>query len=269
MYVAFHEVHAKIASPQKYIQNYPNVSQKDAEYFANVENMDDAVGEILRELQKRELLDNTLVIFASDNGPYKKGSAGGLRGLKGEIYDGGIRVPGIFYWKDKIREGQISDQPAGLIDVLPTLARVCDFSLPNDRKIDGANIFPLLEGKEFERKIPLTWFFYRSWPEMAMRMDDYILVGNALDSIPRTHPLADKDMEFVKSIELKSFELYNLKDDPGQKNNLAEVQPQMLDQMKSQMIRQLNEIKREGPYWEGLFEYESLPSKFKQKYIRK
>jgi hypothetical protein len=102
-----------------------------------------------------------------------------------------------------------------------------------------------------------------------MRIDDYVLIGNALDSVPRTHPISDLDMDFIKSIELKEFELYNVVKDPSQQNNLVETNTDVLNRMKPQMLKLLDEIKNDGPYWNGLFEYESKPSKFKQKYIRK
>jgi len=269
MYVAFHEVHAKIASPDEMIQNYPGETKRDAEYFANVENMDNAAGKILDELKNRDLLENTIVIFASDNGPYRNGSAGELRGLKGEVYDGGIRVPGIFCWPGKIEAGQINETPASLVDVLPTIAEIGQIELPSDRKIDGTSLIPLFNQKTFSRKTPLMWFFYRAYPEISMRIDDYILIGNALDSVPRTHPTADLDMDFIKNIQLKEFELYNVIDDPSQQKNLAITESEILNRMKPQMIELLEEIKTEGPYWKGLFEYESLRSRFKKGYIRK
>lgn len=269
LYVAFHEVHTKIASPPEMMAHYPNKTKKEAEYLANVENMDDATGKILKELENRNLLENTIVLFASDNGPYKAGSAGNLRGLKGEVYDGGIRVPGILYWPEKIKEGSVNNTPASLVDVLPTLANICNFELPADRKIDGTNLTPLFTGQAINRETPLMWFFYRSYPEISMRMDDYVLIGNALDSVPRTHPTSNLDMDFIKQIELKKFELYNIMEDPSQQNNLADSKPELLNKMKPEMLKLLNEIKTEGPYWEGLFEYESLPSKFKKGYIRK
>jgi len=269
LYVAFHEVHAKIASPPEMVSNYQDEPQRYAEYLANVENMDKASGNIIAELESRGLLENTIVIFASDNGPYRKGSAGIKRGLKGEVYDGGIRVPGIVSWPKKIKPAQVEHTPAGLVDVLPTLADICEFELPSDRKIDGTNLSPLFRNEALKRNTPLTWFFYRSYPEMSMRIDDYMLIGNALDSIPRTHPLSDIDMDFIKNIQLKEFELYNIIEDPSQQNNLAKTHAGVLEEMKPQMLQLLEEIKEEGPYWEGLFEYENLPSRFKQAYIRK
>jgi len=95
------------------------------------------------------------------------------------------------------------------------------------------------------------------------------LVGNALDSIPRTHRISDLDMDFIKSIALKEFELYNVIEDPSQQHNLAESNPDMLNKLKPQMLNLLEEIKTEGPYWEGLPEYQSLRSRFKKGYIRK
>ena len=269
LYVAFHEVHTKIASPEKLIQNYQGLERKEAEYLANIENMDNAAGKILNELENRGLLENTFVLFASDNGPYKNGSAGNLRGLKGEVYDGGIRVPGIIQWPGKINAGQVNATPAGLIDVFPSLATICNFELPDNRKIDGTSLLPLFENKPLNRETPLTWFFYRAYPEISMRVNDYVLIGNALDSIPRTHPISANDMNFIKSIQLKEFELYNIIQDPGQENNLIHSSPEMASKMKSKMIQLLDEIKNEGPYWNGLANSDSLPSRFKQNYIRK
>lgn len=151
---------------------------------------------------KRHTLENTFVLFASDNGPYKKGLAGNLRGLKGEVYEGGIRVPGIIQWPGKIKAGQVNATPAGLIDVFPTLASICNFELPEYRKIDGTSILPLFENKPLNRETPFIWFFYRAYPEISMRVNDYVLVGNALDSIPRTHPISSADMNFIKSVQL-------------------------------------------------------------------
>lgn len=269
LYVAFHEVHSVVASPPELVEKYPGRSKKEAEYLANIENLDLACGKIIMELKNRGLLENTIVLFASDNGPYRNGSAGNMRGLKGEVYEGGIKIPGIIHWPDQIRAGRIEHTPSGLIDVLPTLGEICGFELPKDRKIDGCNIVPLLRGQAIQRNTPLTWFFYRSFPEISMRQGDFVIVGNALDSIPRTHPMSDLDMQFVKEIELHSFELHNLSTDPKQQINVSEQYPEQFDDMKSRMLQILGEIKLEGPYWDGLFDYHSLQSKFKKDYIRK
>ena len=178
-------------------------------------------------------------------------------------------MPGIIQWPGKINAGQVNATPAGLIDVFPSLATICNFELPDNRKIDGTSLLPLFENKPLNRETPLTWFFYRAYPEISMRVNDYVLIGNALDSIPRTHPISANDMNFIKSIQLKEFELYNIIQDPGQENNLIHSSPEMASKMKSKMIQLLDEIKNEGPYWNGLANSDSLPSRFKQNYIRK
>ena len=268
LYVAFHEVHSKIASPDEMIRNYPGESEKDAKYFANVENMDDASGKILNILKNQGLLKNTLVVFASDNGPYRKGSAGELRGLKGEVFDGGIRVPGIISWPAVIKKSKTIETPAGLIDVLPTLEDCCELMVSTQPRLDGTSLTPLFYGDTIKREIPLMWFYYRSFPEVSLRMDNYILIGNALDSVPRTHPISDLDMEFIRSIEIQKFELYDIIKDPGQSINIIHKKPQIAEEMIPHMKKLISDIKEVGPYWKGLYKYDNYPSKFKKKYIR-
>src|SRR5690606_36774587 len=96
LYVAFHEPHSKIAYPAELTANYIEDGASSAEYYANIEKMDLAVGRTLKTLEAKGLDINTMVFFASDNGPYRKGSQGELRGLKGEVFDGGIKVLAIF-----------------------------------------------------------------------------------------------------------------------------------------------------------------------------
>lgn len=266
--VWFHEPHKVVASPPELIANYPDASPEDAEYFANVENMDIAAGRILEEIRKRDLESETIIIFSSDNGPYRRGSQGELRGLKGEVLEGGIRVPGIFYWKDHFEGGRIIDEPAGLVDILPTILDICNFEQPEERVIDGTSILPLFEGKEIHRETPLFWYFYRSWPEAAIRMGDYNMLGYSEDTIPRMHSFFDKDMEFIKNSSLVDFELYNLVKDPAQQNNLYQQRPELADSIREIFLKTYHNVIEEAPYWEGLWEYDPKKARKKQEYAR-
>jgi len=114
LYLAFHEPHKKVASPPELTANYTQYPQQDAEYLANVENMDKAIGQLLAELKKNNLEENTMILFASDNGSYRNGSNGPLLGGKSFVYEGGIRVPGILNWANKIEGGQIINEPVSL-----------------------------------------------------------------------------------------------------------------------------------------------------------
>ena len=270
LYVAFHEPHAKVASPENLIANYPGYDKKTAEYFANIENMDLAAGRILQALKSRGLDNNTMVFFASDNGPYRIGSQGELRGLKGEVYDGGIKVPGIFSYPGSFPGKKEIDTPIWFQDLLPTIVELCGVALPEDRKYDGINLLPLLEGGVLQRERPMLWYFYRSSPEIAMRKGDYMLMGRSNDKVPRTHGVSDIDMAFIKRIQPDFFELYNVISDAGQQKDLSCTEPEKLEDMKNELLVLLEEIKKEGPVWEGLPIYEekkanhNKPEEFKR-----
>ena len=257
LYVAFHEPHAKIASPDKLVANYSAFDRQSAEYFANLENMDLAAGRVLSTLKARGLDKNTMVFFASDNGPYRMGSQGELRGLKGEVYDGGIKVPGIFSYPGVFPGKREIQTPIWFQDLMPTISELCGVEIPDDRKYDGVNLLPLLQGGTVKREKPMLWFFYRSSPEIAMRMGDYMLVARADDSLPRTHWISEVDMNFIKNIQPVFFELYNVVDDAGQQSNLATSEPEKLGRMKKDLFLLLEEVKEDGPVWEGLPKYEA------------
>ncbi len=266
LYVAFNEVHKKIASPPALTSHYPNHKTDVAEYLANVESLDSAAGVILGKLDTMELTNNTIVLFSSDNGPlntYQRAN-GGLRGWKSWLYEGGIRVPGIIRWPGVIQAGQVTDTPAGFTDILPTIAEICDVELDPDNNPDGTSILPLLRGVEFDRGKPMFWFFYRTYPEVALRMGDYVILGKSDDTVRRTHFISTVDMDFIKEIELVDFELYNLRDDPAQELDLSVQEPQMLERMKATMIKQLRSVTEEGPYWSGLASYDPAKARYQK-----
>ncbi|MEM7367274.1 MAG: sulfatase-like hydrolase/transferase [Bacteroidota bacterium] len=257
LYVPFHEPHAKIASPPELIAHYPDQTPKDAAYFANIENMDLATGRILTLLKEKGLDKNTMIFFASDNGSYRMGSNGELRGLKGGVYEGGMRIPGIFSFPGMFPEGKVSDLPIWFQDVLPTVCDLTGASVPKDRPIDGVPLLSYLKhGTAVQRTQPMLWFFYRSSPEIALRMGDYNLIARVNDTIPRTHWIADRDMPFIKQLQPDFFELYHLPNDPGQQQDLAASEPEKLAEMKAAFVKIFEEVREEGPFWEGLPAYD-------------
>jgi uncharacterized sulfatase len=113
-------------------------------YSDVIRELDHQVGRILAALKRLDLDENTLVIFASDNGPWFGGSTAGLRGMKGSSWEGGIRVPMIARWPGRIPAGRVCREIAGVIDVLPTLCNLAGVPLPAGQIIDGKDIFPLM-----------------------------------------------------------------------------------------------------------------------------
>ena len=249
LYVAFHEPHAKVASPPELVEKYKNLPQKDAEYLANIDHLDSAIGRILNYLEQNDLMDNTIIMFSSDNGSYRLASNAGLKAVKSFLYDGGIRVPGIIKWSGVKTDRKVVEEPIGLVDVLPTLCEILGISLPDD--LDGTSFLPLLEGKPFQRKLPLYWFFYRTSPEIAMRIGDHMILGLDNDTIPRPHQFSQDDLGYLKNISLKNYELYDLRNDFSQEKNLFHTHPKK-DSLKHLIDHKLTEIKNNRYPWQKL-----------------
>jgi arylsulfatase A len=275
LYVAFHEPHGPIASPpeltakySEYKNQFTGLPQRTskAEYYANIENLDIAVGRILQKLKELEIEDRTLVFFASDNGPVFDGAQGELRGLKGEIYDGGIKVPGILSYPKRFKGNKEINTPICFEDILPTICEITGISLPEDKKLDGKSRVALLDGDNIPGNIEMYWFFYRSSPEMSFRQGNYSLIGRCLDTTPRTHWISDIDMPFISTMRPQFFELYDLKNDPGQLHDLSAQHLQKLMELKKKMLEKLSEVQAEGPYWNQLRKYDyTIPHHIKQK----
>lgn len=264
-YVSFHEPHEPVASPVSLVEHYAQmVSDVDqAHYYANVENMDAAVGDLLDTLREIGLLENTLIFFTSDNGPetlnrYKSasrshGSPGVLRGMKLWVYEGGIRVPGIAYWPKGIKPGQTIDEPVCSIDLLPTFSTLAGDSANSPKPLDGADLTELLKtGKPIQRRTPLFWFYYRAFPKpkAVLRDGDWIVLGHwdGPDMTPGGS-LQKGDIDLIKKHQLVDFELYNVKEDPSQSVNLATSDPERLHSLSMKLVEKYSEIQGEGKLW--------------------
>ena len=182
LYLPFHEPHKKVESPPQLVAKYDTFPELHAQYLASVENIDNAVGQLLQALDSLGIDDHTMVLFASDNGSYRNGSNGSLLGGKSFVYEGGIRVPGIVRWKTKIKPGLVSDIPVNLIDIMPTLCSILRIEHPNKDVLDGTDISPVFDQKPLDRARPLSWFFYRTSPEIAMRINDLVILGKSGDT---------------------------------------------------------------------------------------
>jgi uncharacterized sulfatase len=128
-------------------------------YGDSVEELDAAVGELLRALEERGLRERTLILFSSDNGPWHQGSTGGLRGRKGQPLEGGQRVPLLAAWPGQLPAGRVVDAPAMNIDVLPTVLSLAGLELPSDRVVDGRDLGPLLRGESEASPHEALFFF--------------------------------------------------------------------------------------------------------------
>ena len=195
--------------------------------------------------------ENTLIIYASDNGSYRDDRVGDLRGKKGSNWDGGIRVPGIFSWPAIIKKNRVEKHPAGLVDVLPTLCGLLNLEVPQDRMIDGCDLSPLLKGKpdSFKRHQPMFWHLQKSRPIVAMRDGDFSLVANPDYEIPTTNMFQERWIPRVKDGGYKDFQLFDLSKDPGQTQNIASDNPELLKKLKAKLLEINQSVMADGTDW--------------------
>jgi arylsulfatase A-like enzyme len=210
-------------------ENWP---QQEKNYAAMIWRMDADIGKIFALLKELKLDEDTIVIFTSDNGPQGKDeggydqtffhSNGGLRGIKRELYEGGIREPLLVRWPGKVRARQVSDYVWAQWDLLPTLAAIAGVKPPHD--VDGISMLPLLSGQRPHNHEFLYWEFHEGGYAQAVRLGRWKAVRHGANG---------------------SLELYDLQADPKESNDLAAKQPAL--------IKRLAEIMRhehvESEHW--------------------
>ncbi|MFC4852718.1 sulfatase [Actinophytocola glycyrrhizae] len=198
-----------------------------------VESLDHHVGRLLDTLGDLGLADDTVVMVTSDNGPWFEGSTGGLRGTKLHTYEGGIRVPFVARWPGRIPAGSVSDEPACLFDLLPTLAALGGGAVPRDRPVDGVDISAVLTGGQ--APTPRTLYFFHWWTLNAVREGPWKL---HLDRHPR-------DLNRAQGKELP--QLFNLELDPAESYDLSHGHPEVVEHLAGQAARFEAEIAEQRP----------------------
>jgi len=266
LYVAFNEPHRLLPSenelPADIMALYPDESgigwpESGSRYYATVTNMDRAAGTLLKKLDELHLRENTLVVFLSDNGPWREGSQGPLRAKKGYVYEGGIRTPGIIRWPGHTTPGGEFDVPIEFVDFLPTICEVAGIPKPSDRTLDGTSLLPALQNKRLYRETPLFWFHYGRSPQAAIHQGDWVMVGH-LSQLPISGSFCQDQMNFVKrqppyeGLHFSSFELYNITNDISQSQDLSSSQPKRFNAMKTKLQIMYESVTNEGPTWTGL-----------------
>ena len=230
LYYSPYAVHTPIHPYKDLVSKYKDKEewngQKNANYASMVENMDNQVGRLIFYLEERDIIDNTLIIFISDNGGvYKITKQWPLRAGKGSYYEGGIREPMFIYWKNHVEAGGISDIPVSNLDFYPTLLDITGSQIGSSLQLDGISIAPLLKGGEIAER-PLFWHF-----------PFYLENGNNETQDPkfRTRPgsaVRMGDWKLIEYFENGEFELFNLAQDIGEKKNLAAEEGKKLAEMK-------------------------------------
>ncbi len=249
--VWFHEPHAPIAAPDDIVTAYGEVKDRAAIYSGTIDNTDRAIARLVAKLKEIDSPENTLIIYASDNGSYRDDRTGGLRGRKGSNWEGGIRVPGIFSWPGTIIAGQTLTEPAGVVDVVPTVCGLLQIEKPAGRHLDGSDLSPLLTNSNgvFQRHQPLFWHLQKSRPIVAIRDGNYSLVAFPDYELSTNNMFQEKWIPMIKSGAYRDFQLYDLAADPQQQHNLAEERPELLSRLKATLLRINSSVMADGHDW--------------------
>ncbi|MFT4093958.1 MAG: arylsulfatase [Niabella sp.] len=234
---AFHEEPVKIPANWQGAGYQPQ-AYPHAAYAAMVSRFDKYVGEIKHQVEQLGIDHNTLIIFASDNGPHKEGgnepsffnSSAGLRGIKRDLYEGGIRTPFIVNWPGTIKAGSRSDYVGAFWDLLPTFAELAQAEIPAD--IDGISLMPTLlsEGSQKQHD-HLYWEFHEQEGKQAVLFNNW------------------KGVRLKASVNKNApIELYDLKKDPYEQNNIAAAHPDMVATLAAFMEKDHIE-NPDFPFW--------------------
>jgi arylsulfatase A-like enzyme len=195
-----------------------------SDYYGEILGIDRAMGRLRSELRRRGIHENTLVWFTSDNGATGPGSTGGLRGKKGSVWEGGVRVPGIVEWPARIRKPAATDVAAVSSDITPTILDLLGLKPPDPAvPLDGVSLLPLFDGKMSERPRPIGfWHYGPKKGETGLPKD----AGQAA--------WTDNRYKLLKLGPAK-FELYDLLADRDEKTDLASQEPEVAARMKAEL----------------------------------
>ena len=247
-YLSFNAPHNPLQVPDEYYQIYKNIDPTEGidpnliphekineqtkentrKVYAMVTNIDDNLKKLFAKVEELGIKENTIVIFMTDNGPQHARYVAGMKGRKTSVYNGGIRVPFYFRYPNEFSGDKEVDQMTAHIDLLPTLSKLCGTRIPEDRKIDGRNFIPSIEGKiQPERSFFSYWT--RKYPELfnniALQRGQFKLVGKT-----------DYDSE------IENFQLYDTNKDPFEKNNLMAQKKSIGLSLKEEMHQTFLEL---------------------------
>jgi arylsulfatase A-like enzyme len=228
LYVAYNAPHYPMHAPEKYMKRFAHLPWDRQVMAAMISAVDDGVGEIKNELIRQGIADNTIIYFQSDNGPsresrnwmdgrtdlYYGGTSGVFKGHKFSLFDGGIRIPAILHWPEKL-SAQVVDTPHIAADIFPTILEACGGDV-SEYELDGKSLVPMIEGTGESLH---DYIFWEMEGQTAVRKGKYKLVING-----RLEEFAEvQDEYFLSDIEA----------DPGEKINLAEEHPELCEELKN------------------------------------
>jgi len=255
----FGNPHGPHIGVDKFKKLYPDKAKSLQNFYAEISGMDAAMGLLRGQLRKLDIADDTLVWYCSDNGGLKPNSMGGLSGKKGNLLEGGIRVPAILEWPARIPTPRTTDIPCNTSDFLPTLLELAGVPLPkNQPPLDGISLTPLINKKMTIRKKPMGFWDYpaggkgkharailealrseqQTGEQKPAAKEGHVNRQYPADTFPGPAAWIDGNWKLMTSSKGKvatNPRLYNLGNDPKEKNNLADKHPEKVKSMRMEL----------------------------------
>jgi arylsulfatase A-like enzyme len=231
LYLAYNAPHFPVQPPEVWVdrvkQRVPNISDKRAELVAFIEHLDDGIGQVIQALKETGQYENTLIIFTSDNGGHLPDLAnnGPLRDGKQSMYEGGLRVPTVISWPKKIQAGSISEQVNLSMDIYPTLTELA--GVPLEHKVNGRSFLNTLIGMNMPEEERPLYFVRRE--------------GGTRYGGKAYHALRLGDWKLLQNSPFQPMELYNLKEDPLEENNIIAENNAVFQKLNAYLISHIQE----------------------------
>jgi arylsulfatase B len=231
LYLPYGAPHTPLQAPVKEIERYKHLPNTRATYLAMITVVDQGLGRILDALDRRKLAGNTLVVFHSDNGgPVRAGGNNGpLKGGKGSLHEGGIRVLAAARWPGRIPAGSVCEAPCHYIDVMPTLLEAAGAPVAEDRKLDGESVLALWQGGLPAKERGEGFFSY--YETRSQKPEQLAIIRGGWKLIRQGPPILSG-----ARVAGADFELYHLDEDVGETNNLAAVHPERVEELLKELV---------------------------------
>ena len=243
LYVPFNGVHSPFQVPDSYLKPYAHLKGNRQKLAGMLAAVDEAIGQIEAALKQAGRLENTLIVFSSDNGGPSPGDNTPLRDFKGSIFEGGTRAAAFATWPGHIPAGQRIRQPMHMVDWYPTLIKQAGGSLEQKLPVDGLDIWPMLTKQAASPHDAILSVSTQGSSRAAVRMGDWKLIvdGGAADVAPTGKKKGKKAAGKYEAVAL-----YDLSADPSEAKNLAEAQPERVKAMRARLAELLKDAVPSG-----------------------
>lgn len=220
LYLSYNTPHTPYQVPERYWKKFRDRGMpiELSAIYGMVENLDENIGRLMQHLDEQGLREETIVIFLTDNGPNGERYNAGLRGRKGAVYEGGVRVPFFVRWPGRVEAGRKLSRIASHIDVYPTLAEMCGVQRPTSLPLDGLSLWPLLRAEPERRQATADW------PDRAL-FTHREREGNEATLYPGA--IRTQRYNLVNGVEL-----YDMEKDPGETTNIAAAHPELVRELR-------------------------------------